>query len=128
VEQVEQVVATSLTWLKLVIEVIGAIVIAWGCFSTALEIVQRARGHQNFSFTSLRLRLGRFLAMGLEYQLAADIIGTAIAPSWEQLGKLAAIATIRTALNFFLNLELEKEAPVSNSEAAAPLPVSPARA
>jgi uncharacterized membrane protein len=47
--------------------------------------------------------------VALEFQLAADIIGTAIAPSWGQIGQLAAIALIRTFLNHFLSKEIEAE-------------------
>jgi uncharacterized membrane protein len=39
-------------------------------------------------------------------QLAADVLSTAIAPSWDQIGKLGAIAVIRTALNYFLRREM----------------------
>jgi uncharacterized membrane protein len=51
-------------------------------------------------------RYGRWLVAGLTFQLAADIIGTSIAPSWEEVGKLGAIAAIRTFLNFFLERDL----------------------
>jgi uncharacterized protein DUF1622 len=53
--------------------------------------------------------LGRFLALGLEFQLAGDILRTAIAPTFEEIGQLAAIAAIRTALNFFLGREIKEE-------------------
>jgi uncharacterized membrane protein len=96
-------------WLKLAIELIGIALITWGCLATTVDLVQQALHKRPYTYTTLRLRLGRFLALGLEFQLAADIVSTAIAPSWEELGKLAAIAAIRTALNFFLNLELKEE-------------------
>ena len=47
--------------------------------------------------------------MALEFQLGADIISTAVAPSWDQIGKLGAIAVIRTALNYFLSREMKEE-------------------
>ena len=47
--------------------------------------------------------------LGLEFQLAADILKTAVAPSWEEIGQLAAIAAIRTALNYFLGKEIAEE-------------------
>ena len=56
----------------------------------------------------VRLRLGRWLALALEFLLAADILRTAVAPTWSEIGQLAAIATIRTALNFFLQLEIDR--------------------
>ncbi len=60
-------------------------------------------------FVRVRLRLGRYLALGLEFQLASDVLSTAIAPTFEEIGKLAAIAAIRTLLNYFLGKEIEKE-------------------
>ena len=55
----------------------------------------------------VRLSLGRWLALGLEFALAADILRTAVAPTWGDIGQLAAIAVIRTFLNFFLERDLE---------------------
>ena len=72
------------------------------------------------SFIDTRLTLGRFLALGLEFQLASDLLRTAVAPSFEEIGKLAAVAAIRTALNFFLNQEIKnenKQLPLSRAEA-----------
>lgn len=56
------------------------------------------------------LSLGRWLLLGLEFMLAADIVRTAVAPSWTDIGQLAAIAVIRTFLNFFLERDLEAAA------------------
>ena len=58
----------------------------------------------------VRLRLARWLAVALEFELAADILRTAIAPSWDEIGKLAAIAALRTLLNYFLQQEIEQNA------------------
>jgi uncharacterized membrane protein len=52
------------------------------------------------------LRLGRWLVVGLTFLLAADIVETSVAPSWEDIGRLAAIALIRTFLNYFLERDL----------------------
>jgi uncharacterized membrane protein len=57
----------------------------------------------------VRLRLGRWLAVALEFLLAADILKTAVAPTWNEIGKLAAIATLRTLLNYFLEKEIDRE-------------------
>lgn len=56
---------------------------------------------------SIRLDLARWLAVALEFALAADILRTAITPSWDEIGKLAAIATLRTLLNYFLQREID---------------------
>lgn len=56
---------------------------------------------------SIRLTLGKWLALALEFELAADILRTAVAPTWNEIGQLAAIIILRTALNFFLQREIE---------------------
>jgi uncharacterized membrane protein len=107
-EQIEVAAAQAVLWLKLVIEFVGALVIGVGCVVTALMLV-RPPHRGSATFNRARLMLARYLALGLEFQLAADILVTAIAPSWEEIGKLAAIAAIRTALNFFLAREMKEE-------------------
>ena len=93
-------------WTRLGLETAGALTIAIGAVTTIATLVRETRAHQHVSFTSARFGLSRYLALALEFQLAADILETAIAPEWAKLGQLAAIATIRTALNYFLSKEL----------------------
>ena len=57
---------------------------------------------------AIRLTLGKSLAVVLEFLLAADILRTAVAPTWNDIGKLAAIAALRTLLNYFLERELNR--------------------
>ena len=52
-------------------------------------------------------RYGVWLLLGLEFELAADIIGSVVSPTWEEVGKLGAIAVIRTFLNYFLEKDLD---------------------
>jgi len=59
---------------------------------------------------AIRLNLGRSLALALEFLLGADILRTSVAPSWKEIGQLAAIVVIRTFLNYFLQRELESAA------------------
>jgi uncharacterized membrane protein len=54
------------------------------------------------------MRFATWLLLGLEFELAADVIRTAIAPTWSDIGQLAAIAAIRTFLSFFLDKDIEK--------------------
>ncbi len=69
---------------------------------------------------AVRLRLGRWLAVALEFELAADILRTAIAPTWNEIGQLAAIAVLRTGLNYFLQQEIDKAAARRNAADAPP--------
>ena len=54
------------------------------------------------------LRYARWLVAALTFQLGADIVMTSVAPSWEEIGRLGAVALIRTFLNFFLEHDLER--------------------
>ncbi len=53
------------------------------------------------------LRFARWLVAALTFQLAADIVGTTSAPTWQEIGRLAAIAAIRTFLSYFLDREVD---------------------
>jgi uncharacterized membrane protein len=61
------------------------------------------------SMSEIRITLGRWLALALELALAADILRTVMVPSWNEIGKLGAIVVLRTALNYFLEREIEQE-------------------
>ncbi len=105
-ESVSQVVDV----LVRVVESAGVGVIFVGAVVAFVRfVVVGLRGRDASVFVPVRLVLGRFLTLGLEFQLAADILRTAVAPSFRELGQLAAVATIRTALNFFLAREIREE-------------------
>jgi uncharacterized membrane protein len=72
-------------------------------------LIRHAVAAQGSSFTPIRLAFARYLTLALELQLAADILSTSVAPTWDRIGKLAAIAIIRTALNYFLSKEIRDE-------------------
>ncbi len=67
----------------------------------------------------VRIRLGRWLSLSLEFELAADILRTAIAPTWNQIGQLAAIIILRTVLNFFLEREIDNATKKRETHAVA---------
>lgn len=92
------------------VEAAGAVVIFIGAVIAVVQFLRMLARRAPEHFVSVRLTLGRFLVLGLEFQLASDILRTAIAPTFEDLGKLAAVAAIRTALNYFLALEMRDEA------------------
>ncbi|PZG18489.1 hypothetical protein C1I95_13480 [Micromonospora craterilacus] len=92
------------------VELVGALVIVVGAgWAAARFVVDGLRFRDATVFTRIRLSLGRFLTLGLEFQLAADILRTALSPTFAQIGQLAAIAAIRTALNYVLGREIERE-------------------
>lgn len=105
----EESVKAAVQWLQLGIETCGAIVIALGMLATAYTLGRAVLSGQKAGFNAIRLQFARYLALALEFQLAADILSTAIAPGWDEIQKLAAIAVIRTGLNFFLMHEMKDE-------------------
>lgn len=105
----EELFKTITLGMTSVVELIAAAVIALAVLKAAWQALvayfhlPTARPKEE-----IRLNLGRWLALALEFTLAADVLKTAVAPSWDDIGKLAAIATLRTALNFFLQKEVER--------------------
>src|SRR5918912_785974 len=91
------------------VEAAGAAVIFIGALIGVVKFIAALPKRNPEEFVPVRLTLGRYLALGLEFQLASDVLRTAIAPSFQELGKLAAVAAIRTALNFFLAREIHEE-------------------
>ncbi len=114
---VETSVRHGVLWLRLFVETMGAAVICLGIVVAAVQFgrtLLSGQHHDNYNRT--RLVLARYLALALEFQLGADILSTAIAPSWDQIGKLGAIAVIRTGLNYFLMREMKQERKEKNDE------------
>ncbi len=92
------------------VESAGALVIFLGALLAFARFVYAGVTNRDAQeFVRVRLGLGRFLTLGLEFQLASDVLRTAIAPSFREIGQLAAIAAIRTALNYFLAREIAVE-------------------
>ncbi|AFY39511.1 protein of unknown function DUF1622 [[Leptolyngbya] sp. PCC 7376] len=92
------------------LEIAALIIIILASLKALQRLVLRYLKHQQLIDYNevVRLEFGLSLALSLEFLLAADIAATAVAPSWEALGKLAVVAAIRTFLNFFLEKEVEK--------------------
>lgn len=92
--------------IALGVELVGAIVIAYGAVEALVSLfIPRQRFAKQKLFHKRRqifLRFGVWLLLGLEFELAADIVRSAISPSWTEIGQLGAIAAIRTVLNYFL--------------------------
>jgi uncharacterized membrane protein len=108
-EQGEAQVRAGVEWLRLFVEALGALVIAAGVTIVIIGLVRYMLSYRDRSFVPIRLAFARYLTLALELQLAADILSTSVAPTWDRIGKLAAIAVIRTALNYFLSRELKDE-------------------
>jgi uncharacterized membrane protein len=123
----EQWLSAAVDLLVRLVEIAGALIIFAGAMVAFVRfIVNGVRQRRTESFVPVRLGLGRFLALGLEFQLASDILRTAIAPTLREIAELAAVAAIRTALNFFLSREIKEErAELARRQSGAPDPANP---
>ncbi|HEX2608460.1 MAG TPA: DUF1622 domain-containing protein [Flavisolibacter sp.] len=90
------------------VEIMAAIVITVALIRFLFRYITNfTKPHIEEENQNVRIQFGSALTVALELLLAADILATAIAPTWDDIGKLAAIATLRTALNYFLERELK---------------------
>lgn len=107
-----EIVAQYVSWLA---EAVAALVILIGTIQSLWKYLQKifhiktACQQSCRSIVQSRIILGHTLSLSLEFLIGADIIKTAIAPTWTDIGQLSAIVGIRTVLNFFLMRELEHE-------------------
>ena len=113
-----------------IVEAFGAFTILTGAFRSIWIYLRRFWKPGNHDFDRLRAEFGQSLVMGLEFQVAADILKTAISPTWNDILLLAATILLRTVLNYLLELEFhmlepgfgflkgnEKEAPEETTQA-----------
>ena len=94
-------------YVALVVEAIAILIIAIGSIEALVNIfraLSRASGMQK---RAVWLEFAGWLVAALTFQLAADIVNTSFSPTWDEVGRLAAVAAIRTFLGYFLDREVE---------------------
>lgn len=97
--------------VALFIGIIGALVIIVGIIQAVIMLVKywatkHRPSEEGPRLDHIRLDLGRYIIIALEFFIAKDIIETLVLPSWSELGMLAVIVTVRTLLSYFLTKEL----------------------
>jgi uncharacterized membrane protein len=95
--------------VALLVEGAAVAIVAYGALEAFVKLVWIVvrPGATHGERKALWRRFGMWLLLGLEFELAADIIGSVISPTWQDIGELVAIAVIRTFLNYFLEKDLE---------------------
>ena len=95
--------------VALALQAVAIIVVAVGSARVLVEVGRLAlvAGGDEARGRAAWLGYARWLVAGLTFQLAADIVSTSFAPSWDDVGRLAAVAAIRTFLSYFLDHEME---------------------
>lgn len=105
----EELIKSATVSISQFIEVLAALIILYASLIATFQYIREIFVSEKrlLHNMDIRLNLGKSLAIALELLLGADILKTAVAPSWTEIGQLAAIATLRTALNYFLERELK---------------------
>jgi uncharacterized membrane protein len=116
-DQIAQAVALTM-------EGAAVLLIGWGALRAFARVMRLSKAElENAQVPergrSVFIELARYVLLGLEFTLAADVVRTAIAPSWTDIGKLASIAAIRTFLNYFLERDVERARTVGTPLPAA---------
>jgi uncharacterized membrane protein len=92
-----------------IIDWIAFLVIAYGTVEIFVKVIGlQFRGASNQEKREAWLAYARWLIAGLTFQLAADIVESSISESWEAIGRLGAVAVIRTFLEFFLGRDVDE--------------------
>lgn len=94
----------SVAFLGILIILIGILFALW---QYILQVKQGNLKKNNEHVNTIRLELARSLLLGLEFIVAADLIGTTTAPDYYSVGILAIIVIVRTILSFTLSRELQ---------------------
>lgn len=105
----ENILRLVSSYTALVVEAIAVLLIACGAvqaFLTTISHILRGVAPAGWRH-DVFVRFGVWLLLGLQFALAADIVRSVIAPTWSDIGKLGAIAVIRTFLNYFLERDIE---------------------
>ena len=108
IEHLEGGLGFIATLIKILLEALGIFTILIGVIINGRQAMLLLHHPNTRNYIRVRTRFARALALALEFQLGADILATAVAPSYQALGQLAAIAVIRTFLNYFLAREIEE--------------------
>ena len=95
-------------FIALAIEAAAVIVVSYGAIQALAGVVASAfsRVADEMRGREIWLRFATWILLALEFALAADLVRTAVAPTWDDISKLAVIATIRTMLNYFLSKDI----------------------
>src|SRR6516162_5337582 len=105
----EEIFKTVAGYVALAVEAAAVLLIALGAAEALAHVLAKEfRQHSPGVRRKAWIGFALWLVLGLEFELGADVIRTAISPTWSDIGQLGAIATIRTVLNYFLEKDVEK--------------------
>ena len=92
------------------IELLAVLIVGYGAVSAFYQVVTRLvirRGAVS-EYDQIRIGLAKSIVLGLEFEIGADLLKTAISPTWESIGIVAAIVALRTLLNYSLERDIKQ--------------------
>lgn len=105
----EETFRTIASYAALGLEALVVLTVVVGALEALFHVVSGLLNGGTVGYRrQIWLRFATWILLSLEYALGADLIRTAIAPSWDDIGKLGAIAAIRIVLGFFLGRDIEE--------------------
>ena len=115
----EEILKLTASNVALAVETVAVLIVAFGALEALVHTLAPLVGKRaGIGWRrQIWVRFGTWLLLGLQFALAADIVRSAISPGWQEIGQLAAIAAIRTFLNYFLERDITE---LSREEQAAP--------
>lgn len=109
--EIKELAQHYFSYMTHTIEVIGILIIVWGFFIAFKDYIiyefTKLTGHKSINqMRVIRITLGNYILIGLEFMIASDIIESFVSHSLEQLYYLAIIVLIRTIISYFLGREI----------------------
>jgi uncharacterized membrane protein len=125
----ESLLQVAAAYVTLALQAVAIVIVAFG---SALAVVNITRGAFSSQFGAVDQRAewldyARWLVAALTFQLAADIVATSFAPTWDELGRLVVVAVVRTFLSYFLDREMEHAARLRTAGPADARPLASPR-
>ena len=108
----ESLLQVAAGYVTLALQAVAIVIVAFGSARAVFNIARSAfASHPGMAEQRAEwLDYARWLVAALTFQLAADIVATSFAPTWDELGRLVLVAVVRTFLSYFLDREMEHAA------------------
>ena len=114
----DEILSNVIGFVVPIVEACGAVVIVLGVGRALMfYLVHSLKRECSEAMRKLRIRLGQSLVMGLEFQVAADILKTSVSPTWNDVLFLTALIGLRTLLSFVLEYEHRRRTSTQSGQA-----------
>jgi len=115
----EDILHTAALYLSHLLEAITLVLLGIGALMAIKDLLAGGLARRPVNGITLGVwqGLSRWVIVGLEFLLAADLVSTVVSPSWDELGRLGVIAAIRTVLGYFLSRDLQEARKIARENA-----------